>query len=92
MKASETTDSGLALSTRTRFREGGGMDLNMISVGGDFGTVTFGNQWNLSHLNQLSEASIATVAGGGFVQADTGTPMDDMNSTGFLLIRTKTLK
>jgi len=48
LKTSETTDNGLALSTRTRFREGGGMDLNMISIGGDFGTVTFGNQWNLS--------------------------------------------
>jgi hypothetical protein len=56
----------------------------MISIGGDFGTLAFGNQWNLSHLMQLSEASLATVAGGGYVQADTGTPMADMNSTGFL--------
>jgi hypothetical protein len=84
VKTSETTDNGLALSTRTRFREGGGMDLNMISIGGDFGTLTFGNQWNLSHLKQLSESSIATVAGGGYVQADAGTPMADMNGTGFL--------
>ena len=84
MKASETTDSGLALSTRTRFREGGGMDLNMISVGGDFGTVTFGNQWNLSHLKQLSEASIATVAGGGLSRQTPVHQCHDMNATGFL--------
>ena len=92
VKASETTDNGLALSTRTRFREGGGMDLNMISVGGDFGTVTFGNQWNLSHLNQLSEASVATVAGGGWVQIDDDSAMDGMNGTGFLSNSNKNTK
>jgi len=89
IRSSETTDSGLTLGTRSRLRSGGThsaghFDLNMISIGGDFGSLAFGNQWNLSHLRQLSEASLATVAGGGYVQSDAGTPMAGMNATGFL--------